>query len=223
MKKIVRGKKGFTLIEVMISVAIMGIASIGVMRMYKDGLRAFDIGSKKVAITSEANISMAEITRFIQVCQGSTIRITRFNSSQPANSYFTAAANETVFATTTKQNCGCGTSSSPSTYGAAFNYKKPTSVFQYNNCLLATMPVIAPGTDYSDLDNVDAHTSLQTVTLTANLDNLSFTFENTTEGDLVIVSLRLRKGAWNNSSFVTTSLRKSILVKRMHSTGYYVQ
>ncbi|MFP4466022.1 MAG: PilW family protein [Candidatus Goldiibacteriota bacterium] len=217
-KSRLKKNRGFTLIELMITISIMGIFSLGVMNLFRDGLVMWNLGSARIALAAESKISMLLITKFIHNCQGASLRTSRFNDSQPANSYISADLLETIFVTTTESNCGCGTGSDTLTVGQP---NTPVQIFQKGKYLLAVSPYLLEGTDLRDADEVKANTRYQTVTLTANLESIMFNFEDSEDSKTLIVGARFSKKPLANREPVTVFLKKTIAVKHFHSAGYY--
>jgi prepilin-type N-terminal cleavage/methylation domain-containing protein len=214
----IRKKKGFTLVELMISVAIIGIVSAGVMTLMKDGITMWRYGTARMALTAEARTSMVALKKMIQQAQGATIKISRFNSNSPANSYLSAVVAESVFITTTQQRCGCGTTSDVVTVGGT---GAPVEFYQYNNFIRTVYPQVRPGTDLTDNTAVQANTYYVTLTITSNVESLMFTFVDSKKGTAVSAALRLSKKVLDNKPPVTLFLKETVIVKRMHSAGYY--
>jgi len=209
--------------EAMISIAIMGVVSVGFFRLLNDGTYMWNMGSAKLAITGEARLAMTMIKRLVQECQGSTISLSRLNSNAPAFSYMRAIQLETVYITTTQQRCGCGATTDVTTVGSKGS---PVQVFQYpvankGSSLLAVYPLIRPGTDLTDNAAVQANTYYRTLTISANLESLSFGLKDSKKGTVVVVNAKFSKKPFGNKPPVTYSVSESIVVKHMHSAGYY--
>ncbi|HRU38377.1 MAG TPA: prepilin-type N-terminal cleavage/methylation domain-containing protein [Candidatus Goldiibacteriota bacterium] len=215
---ILRKKKAFTLIEAIISIAILSIVSVGVLNMFRDGMYMWHMGSARITLTAEARLAMVALKKIIQQCQGTSVMISRFNSQQPANSYISAVVTESAFITTTVSRCGCGSTTDTLTVGGT---GKPVEVYQFNNYLRIVFPEIRPGTDLTDGAAVEANTYYKTLTVTANLESAMFTFVESKKGTAVTAGIRLSKRAWNNRPPVTVFLKETIMIKRMHSAGYY--
>src|SRR6056297_2863484 len=99
MKKISKNKKGFTLIETMITVGLVGILFAGVYTMYKNGADIWTWGSAKITLNNEANIVMMGLTKFISSSQGSSLKITRYGPEQPVQSCLSGILAETAYST----------------------------------------------------------------------------------------------------------------------------
>jgi prepilin-type N-terminal cleavage/methylation domain-containing protein len=214
-----KGKKGFTMIEAILSVAMLSILSVGIFRLLKDGNYMWQMGSARVALESESRVTMLTIRKLITQCQGATIAISRYDTGEPANSYLEAILAEEVYITTTQSKCGCaGQSSSTTTVGAA---GAPVQIFQYGSHLLAVYPQVKPGTDMTDNSQVTANTYYTTITITANLDSISFDFADSKDATVINVGARFSKWIFAAQPPLTIFTQETIVVKRMHAAGYY--
>jgi len=218
MFKLNRSKKGFTVIEAMISAAIMSIVSVGLLSLMRDGMYMWKTGIAKMALTTEGKITMVMIKKAIQQCQGTTIRISRFDSNQPANSYISMILTEPIFIRTTIQRCRCGSSTDSITVGAAGS---PIEIYQYNNFLRVVYPEVKPGTDMGDADAVEANTFYKTLTVSANVESIMFSFVDSKKGHAVNVASRFSKWAWQDRKPISIFLKETVIIKRMHSAGYF--
>lgn len=216
--RIAGSKKGFTLIEVMMTVGILGIVSIGILNLMKDGMYMWHSGTVRLALMSEARLAMFAAKKMIQQCQGSTLKISRLNTANPANSYIEAVLNEAIFLTTTRQRCGCGTTSDTMTAGGT---GAPVKIYQNGTQLLMTYPHIAPGTDLGDSNEVEANTSYLTSVISNNVESLMFSYIDSRKANTVTIGLRLSKPFWNGKPPMRIFLKETVVVKRMHSAGYY--
>jgi prepilin-type N-terminal cleavage/methylation domain-containing protein len=214
-----KGRRGFTLMEAMLSVAMLSIISVGIFRLLKDGNTMWQNGSARIALESEARITMLTIRKLIAQSQGATIAISRFDTNQPVNSYLEAILAEEVYITTTQAKCGCaGQSSSTLTVGAA---GAPIQLYQYGSRLLVVYPQIKPGTDMTDNAQVTANTYYTTVTITADLDSISFDFADSKDATVINVGARFSKWIFASSPPITFFEQETIIVERMHAAGYY--
>lgn len=211
-------KAGFTLVEVMMTVGILGIISIGVMTLMRDGMYMWHSGTARIALMSEARLAMFAAKKMIQQCQGSTLKISRLNAQNPANSYIEAVLNEAIFITTTRQRCGCGNTSETMTAGGT---GAPVMLYQDGTRLLMTYPQIAPGTDITDSAAVEANTSYVTSVISNNVESLMFSFVDSRKANTVTIGLRLSKPFWANKPPMRVFLKETVVVRRMHSAGYY--
>lgn len=221
MKRVLRGNKGFTLMEAMMAIAIMGIVGLGAMRMYADIAYAWRAGSAKMKISAEARLAMLTMRKFIHNCQGKTIVISRFNSNQPVNSYFSAIAGESVYATSTETNCGCGTSSDNMTVGTKGDY---VQVYQNGRYLIARRPVLGTGIDWNSTSSIQSHISYQYVTLSSNLDNITFTLTDSSKGNVVYIAAKFSRAFWADLTKKPPAelmLKEAVVIKHPHSGGYY--
>jgi len=197
----------------------MGIMSLGVVQMFTNALYAWNSGTAKMKLNGEARLAMMTMRKLIHSCQGSTIIMSRYNSQQPVNSYFAAVAGETIFATSTQQSCGCGTSSDNMTVGSKGEY---VHVYQNGKYLIARAPKITGNVDWTSQEDIQAHVSYQYVTLSANLDNISFTMSDSTKGNLVYISARFSKKYLPQKPPATLMLKEAVVIKHPHSSGFYV-
>lgn len=214
----IKKNKGLTLIEVMISVTILGIISVGAIKLYSQGLEMWNYGTAKMALAGEARIIMTTLTKFIHACQGTTVKISRFNNNQPTNSYISGKLLETVFVTTTRGRC-CGNAETKNmTVGGA---GEDVQIFQNNNYLLSVRPYLLPGTDITDPSEVKNNTRYKTITLTANVESIMFVYDDSQKSDTIVVSVRLSNKPLFNKPPIKINLKKSVVIKHMHSAGYY--
>jgi len=72
-----RSKKGITLLEIMITVVIMGILVVLIAPMITQGIRHFILSRTKIQLQQEARTSMALMTKYLREGQASTIVIDR--------------------------------------------------------------------------------------------------------------------------------------------------
>jgi prepilin-type N-terminal cleavage/methylation domain-containing protein len=213
-----RKKRGFTLVEAMISVAILGIVSMGLNGLFRDSMYMWNMGTARLALNGEARLAMTAVRKLIENAQGTSLTISRFNSNQPAFSYLNATLAESMFITTTTTNCGCTNTNEPTTVGET---GAPVELYQYNNYLRFVFPVVAPGTDLTNESAVESNTSYKTLTISANVESVVFAFADSNKGTAITAAIRLSKKVWNNKPPVVVFLKENIMVKRMHSAGYY--
>jgi prepilin-type N-terminal cleavage/methylation domain-containing protein len=218
MLKLNKNKKGFTLMEAMISSAIMAIVGLGIYNLLRDGMYMWNSGIAKMTLTTEGKIAMVMIKKAVQQCQGTTIRISRYDSNQPANSYISMILTEPLFIRTTIQRCRCGSTTDAITVGAAGS---PLEIYQYNNYLCVAYPEVKPGTDLGDADAVEANTYYKTLTVSANVESLMFSFVDSKKGRAINTAARFSKWAWNNRKPISIFLKETVIIKRMHSAGYF--
>lgn len=213
-----RKRKGFTLLEAMISIGLLSLISVGLYNLIRNGFYMWNMGTAKIALNAEARLTMSSLKKIIQECQGATVNISRFNSTNPANSYLSAVVTESAFITTTMQRCGCGSTTDTVVVGGT---GAPVEIYQYNNYLRVVYPFLAPGTDMTDGAEVEANTHYRTLTVSANVESLMFAFLDSKKGSAISVGVRLSKKAWGTRPPVTVFLKEVIMIKRMHSAGYY--
>jgi len=215
----IRKKSGFTLLEAVITVGILSIVSVGIFNLMRDGLYLWQSGSARLAIESEARIAMAVIKKIVQQCQGTSLSISRIDSQNPVNSYLSAVLTETLFVKTTQQRCGCGSGSSdPITVGGTGAH---VEIFQKDHYLLVVFPEVLPGTDLGDSSAVEQNTYYKTLTLSANVESLMFTFNDSKKGTVISAAARFSKRFYENRPPAKVLLKETAIIKRMHSAGYY--
>lgn len=84
-----RRKKGFTLVEAMIALAVAGILiSVGA-RLIIQANRYFVLSNARVGLQEEARSVMYVVTRNLRQAQNATITIGRYSASQPYYSQIT--------------------------------------------------------------------------------------------------------------------------------------
>ena len=202
----------------MISIAILGIVSVGLNKLFMNSLYMWNSGSARLALTGEARMAMTAIKKMIQNSQGASITISRFDANQPANSYLTAILAETMYITTTQAKCGCSSTSDPTTVGAT---GAPVEMYQYGTYLRTIFPYVKPGTDFTDNAAVQANTVYKTVTISANVESVMFAFLDSNKGTAVSTAIRLSKKVWNDRPPIVVFLKENVAVIHMHSAGYY--
>jgi len=210
-----RRNKGFTFIEIMFAMAIMGFMTVGILKMFTGGVSMWNTARDNLRLSTEAKIAMAALTKFVQNVNGSSVCISRFDSTEPANSYISGALTDTVFITSTTSVC-CGGGSDYYTVGSSGD---PVQIFQKDHYLVAIRPVPIPGASITD-PNI-AHTRPQSITITSNLDSLQMTFDDSTEGTTVIIGLKLSRLVYKNKPPLSIFLKKTVVIKHEYSTGYY--
>ena len=197
----------------------MSIVSVGIFQLLRDGTYMFNFATARLSLTGESRITMLAIKKLIQQSQGSTIAISRINANEPANSYIEAIMAEEAVVSTTQSNCGCANGgASLVTIGAT---GAPVQLFQKNGYLLSVYPQVLPGTDLTNSTQVQANTYYKTITLSANVDSLMFAFVDSKEGTAIAVGARFKKWIYKNKPPVIVFMRENIVVKRMHSAGFY--
>lgn len=78
-----RRRQGFTLTEVMLTVAIVGILGAGSAQLLLQANRHFILGRTRVELQQEARAVMYVLNRNLRQAQASTVRIDRLASTQP--------------------------------------------------------------------------------------------------------------------------------------------
>ena len=79
-------RRGYTLVEIMIGVAILGILGAVVTNLFIGGVRFWRLSIAKSEIQRDARTYLDAIGRTLRQAQASTVTIDRLNSSQPAYS-----------------------------------------------------------------------------------------------------------------------------------------
>jgi prepilin-type N-terminal cleavage/methylation domain-containing protein len=217
--KLLKRKKGFTLLEVLVTSVIMGIVASGVYGLVANGLHMWNFGTARMALDTEAKMTMLMVKKFVELSQGSSLGISRFdNSNCPANSYISGLMGETIYVSTYRLKLGCGMQSDPEAFGIKGN---PAEIYQWKNYIRAVFTKVKPGTDLGSSTALAANIYYQTLTLSANCDSLNFVFNDSTDGTVISVAVRLSKWVETKSPPVTVFLKESFAVKHMHSSGYY--
>jgi prepilin-type N-terminal cleavage/methylation domain-containing protein len=210
-----RGRKGFTLIEAMIALAILGIMSVVIIRIYSGGTTMWNSARDNFRLSTEAKIAMAAITKFIQAANGTSICISRFDNTEPANSYISGVLTDTVYITSTTSVC-CGGGSDYFTGGSNGD---AVQFFQKDHYLLAVRPVPIPGADLTNPD-ID-HFRPQCVTISANLDSLEFTYDDSIAGSTIIVGMKFSRLVYGNKPPASIFLKKAVVIRHQYGTGFY--
>lgn len=208
---ITRGKKGFTLIEFMLAFAIIGLMTVAVTKLYTTGVKAWSYTQTKMRVSSEVKFIMTVMTKFLQAANGSSITISRLDANQPANSYISGVLTETIYITGTQAQCGGSGTSTFVTIGVQV---PPVEMYQNNNRLVLRWPVPIAAAPYY---------TYKSMTLTTNLDTISFAFDNSIKSDAVIINAKLSKMLYggNPPNVYVTFLKKMVVLKHMSSAGYY--
>jgi|ERR1035437_11910 prepilin-type N-terminal cleavage/methylation domain-containing protein len=211
----IRKNKGFTFVEVMIAMAIMGLMTVAILKLYTSGITMWNSGRDNLRLSTEAKIAMAALTKFVQVANGTSICISRFDSTEPANSYISGTLTDTIYITSTTSVC-CGGGSD---YFTAGNAGDPVQIFQKDHYLLAVRPVPIPGASLTD--NTIAHSRPQCITISANLDSLQFTYDDSTAGNTIVIGMRFSCLVYKNKPPISIFLKKTVVIKHQNGTGYY--
>jgi hypothetical protein len=73
----------------------------------------------------------------------------------------------------------------------------------------------------TDNAQVTANTYYTTVTITADLDSISFDFADSKDATVINVGARFSKWIFASSPPITFFEQETIIVERMHAAGYY--
>jgi hypothetical protein len=200
------------------TVAILGVVTVGFLKMYQQGATIWNYGTARLALANDARMTMAALTNFIQACNGTSIKISRYDTNQPANSYIAAYLVETAYATTTQNNC-CGGGSGTATFGEPGDY---VQFYEYGNYLLVVTPYLLPGTNLTSRKNVSDNTRYNCMTISANVDSIMFTFTNSPQNQVVDIAARFSKVAMQaNKPPIKILLTKEVVIKHLNSAGFY--
>ncbi len=205
MKTILKSKKGWTLIEAMLAIAIMGIVTIGILQMFQNGIKIWNYSLAKLSLISEANYTMGTLTKVIQGCEGSTIQISRFDNTQPVNSYITATLAEPLYIEAgSGGNNGCGRGGfRQNSYTMAGSAGNPMQIYQQLNKLIV-------------IDSAG-----NTITISTHIDSLMFTFDNSQIGNTVIVGSRFSETPFANQPPIQVFMQKTVVITHMSGAGFY--
>ncbi len=220
MKKTFKNKKGFTLIESMITVALLGVVFTGIYTIYKNGADIWTWGSAKITLNNEANIVMMGVTKFIRSSQGSSLKITRYSPDQPVQSCLSGILAETAYSTvdTTEDTgsiCGTGCGGSADIESVMEGDAGHEFIFfQLDNSLYYARPepVTVPSTQSVPYISEP---------LSNNLDSINFAFRDSSKGRTVLITASFSKKPRINAEPVVLKINKSVSVKRFHSAGFY--
>ncbi|HDQ25794.1 MAG TPA: type II secretion system protein [bacterium] len=208
-------RRGFSLLEAVVVIGIMGIVISGLGYLLQNGFYMWNFGSARMAVNSEARIAIEALHKFVQNAQSSTIRISRKDASQPANSFIAGKLAETIYLKTTGGTCGFagGGSNMVGTAGAEFQ------IFQDGKHLVAYVPVPpAPGA-YSSPSTITV--SYNAVTITSNLEAFTVSFTDTTNDKIISVGVRLSKRVYHDRPPISIMLKKAVVLKHHHTSGFY--
>ncbi len=213
-KNICKKQKAFTLIEALITIGIMGILISGLGYMLSDGYYMWTYGTSKLALTGEARIIVGALHKFIQNAQASTVRISRKDSNQPANSYISGKLMETIYLKTTGETCGflAGGANMIGTAGGDFE------VYQKFKTLFVTVPQASSDAFSNPSESAITYKS---ITLTTNLENLSISFADTKTDKMISFCVKLSKRIYRDRPPVSVMLKKNVTIKHFHTSGYY--
>ncbi len=214
MRKLYGSKKGFTLIEIMASFAVLAIIGVTATKMYVNGINMWNSGMAQLQIQGEARLAMMSVAKFVHLAQGSTIKITRYSTSQPANSCIKAKLAETAYFTSDQPGPQCGCTDSTVTNAMAGDAGHDFMFMQVNNNLFYAAP--DPITTTSDQVATYAR-----VKLADNLDYINFAFDDSAEGTTVLVGARFSKRVYPGKPPVSIFLKKAVTIKHFHSAGFY--
>jgi len=217
MKKILKGKKGFTLIEAMLTVAIISIISVGIYKLLIDGVKMWKYGLARYDLLMEANQTMDFISRWIQASRGISIEISRADANQPVNSSFFSILSEPVY-------FASGPMTIPGSGGRWWwrrprlnpeyqtLYKENTAFTIYQIGRKLYLGIKFPNKEESD-----------TLLISNNINSIMFTFDNSQEGTTVLVGASFSKRVFNdiNTKPASLFLQKTIIIKNLYSEGFY--
>jgi len=210
-----RGKKGFTLIEVMLSVAILAVLATGVMVMFQNSVYMWESGLANLSLNQDARKTIKSVSTFVRLSQGLTIKITRYGPDQPANSCIMGKLAETAFVTTDDPG-GCGCDDENTDYITGGDAGHEFMIYQLNNQLIYAYPssITVPSNENVTYD---------TYVLSNNLEQLSFGFMDSQDGRAINVQARFSKDFWNDKPPAVVSLKKTVLITHFHSAGFYLE
>jgi uncharacterized protein (TIGR02599 family) len=213
MRKL-RSKKGFTLIEIMLTLTIVAILAGVATKMYRNGADMWNAGMAQIQVQSEARMSMMSITKFIHMCQGGTIKISRYDANQPVNSAIRAKLAETAYVTDDdpQHHCGCADTSVQNAMGG--DAGQDFRFYQQGDYLIygSPNPVTAASSDV---------VTFNAQKLATDLDFINFAFDDSTDGSTVVVTARFSKLFYPSKPPTTILLKRAVVIKHFHSAGFY--
>lgn len=215
---LLKRKKAFTLLELMLALSLMGIVSIGVYKLSANGYYMYHYGQARLELDNDMRTLMMILKKTIQLSQGSSIQISRFDTEAPANSYLSSVLGETIYITSNRQKCRLGISADPEVLGSN---GQPMEIYQYKNYIRMVVPKVKPGTDMTDAALIQANTYYETITVTSNAEDLAFAFTDSKDGAQVTASVRLSKWVMDQHAPIVLYRKESVTVKRTHAAGYY--
>lgn len=95
-----RGQRGFTLVEAMIVVGIMGIIGVVVTNLFTGVIRGWHFNLGHIASQRQARAARDTMVKFVRQASAASVEIGRFHPSQPPLSmltYHDAAGNSRAF------------------------------------------------------------------------------------------------------------------------------
>lgn len=210
-----RKTKGFTLIEAMIVVAMMGVMAVGLSSLMKNTYDTWITTTNRMKLQSEARLIMILFTKLVQNSQDTTIKISRLDTNQPANSYIGGRVMETVYVTTsTPGGCGFSTSGTEVIGGSGDDF----AIYQNGRYIIGKYPSLPAG---ANIENPGALTfTYKYVTLSASAEQFQVAFEDSSAEKAISAVVRLSaKTAYNKATDLM--LKQKVIVKHHYSSGFY--
>lgn len=201
--------------EAMMTIAILGVVVAGVGQLLKNGLYQWRVGSARMALHAEARMTMDALTKFVHNAQGASISISRYNTSQPAYSYISGKLTETAFIASNSPGA-CAFTTGMTTLGSS---GEEVEIYQSGKYLVARVFDRPAAPNYGDPDSIQF--SYRYVTLSANLESFMVVYDSALEDSTIHVAARFKKFTSANIPPATMFLKKSLVIKRHHSAGYY--
>jgi prepilin-type N-terminal cleavage/methylation domain-containing protein len=203
---------GFTLIEAMITVAIMGILLAGISSMIVTSFKTWNIVTSRIRMEAEARTAVTFLSKIVRASQDTTIKISRLDSSQPCNSYISGQPMEQIYFTAVNA-CGCNSGGNLVTVasnGGDF------AMYQDDRSLIIKYPNPPASLDPS----IEESYTYNYRTICADVDSFMVGYDDSTSMKSISVSLRLSEKISNNK-INEYMIKQRIVLQHHYSSGYY--
>jgi prepilin-type N-terminal cleavage/methylation domain-containing protein len=207
--------KGFTLLEAMLVVAILGVMSVGLGSILKSSWETWASTTGRMKLTQESRLAIISITKLVQNSQSSSLKITRLNSNQPANSYIAGKIMETVYINAaTAGGCGFSATGSEVVGSSGEDY----AIYQDGRYLIGKYPVPPSNPDFSNPSTITF--TYRYVTLSASVDQFMVAFDEAASEKSISAALRLSTRI-SSGKVTRLMLKQRVIVKHQYTSGYY--